>query len=160
MIKLLGLLLTFSTVNADIFTFYLPDEGSRFEHHVLSRIKNAHTHITIVAPSIDFAPLRKAVIRPLSRGTHLTLIVQNPAQDPLYYISYKNTDLYLYEKRLMSDTLILIDNTHLCHLPQGLSDKQLTRNALNVWCTDDAQAIHTAQQYIHRMIKRSRPYLE
>lgn len=160
MIKLIALLLTIITANANIFPFLLPDEGSRFNHHLQTHLKNAQKEIVIITHSMNYPALSKSIIRSLSGGGHLTLIVSNPSGDPLRLIAYEGVNLYTYIPRTLTDTLILIDNTQICHISGPLSEKHLTNASSNVWCSDEASLILRTQKYINLLLGRSTPYLQ
>ncbi len=160
MIKLIALLLTIITANANIFPFLLPDEGSRFNHHLQTHLKNAQKEIVIITHSMNYPTLSKSIIRSLSTRGHLTLIVSKPSGDPLRLIAYEGVNLYTYPSRTLTDTLILIDNTQVCHLSGPLSEKHLTNAASSVWCSDDPSLILRMQKHVNVLLRRSAPYLE
>jgi len=160
MIKLIALIFTITTANANIFPFLLPDEGSHFNHHLQSLLKNARKEIVIVTPSMNYPSLNKNLIRVLSHGGHLTLIVSKPSGDPLRLIAYEGATLYTYTPRAVADTLILIDSTHVCHLSGSLNEKNLGDSVSSVWCSDESSLILSTQKQITTFIKRSKPYLQ
>lgn len=146
--------------NANIFPFLLPDEGSFFNHHLQTLFKNSQKQIVIITSSMDYPAINKSIIRSLSHGIHLKLIVAKPAKDPLRLIAYHNVELYSYTSRPIADTLILIDNTHICHLVGPLEEKNLTETVSHVWCSDESSLILPAQMHLNVLMKRSIPYLE
>lgn len=160
MIKLILLLFIISTVNADISPFLLPDEKSLFNHHLQSHLKKANKEIVILTPSMNFPSLRSTVIGTLSHGVHLTLIVREPLGDPLYFTSYGGVDLYTYRPRNLSDTLILIDNTYVCHLSGPLSEKHLSDDTSSVWCSDESSHLLRTKKHLDTVLHRSRGYLQ
>lgn len=160
MIKLIALILTIITANANIFPFLLPDEGSRFNHHLQSLFKNAQKEIIIVTPSMNYPSLKKPLVRAVSRGGHLTLIVSKPSEDPLRLIAYERVTLYAYAPRAIANTLILIDNAHVCHLGGSLDEKSLGDTVSQVWCSDEPSLILSTQKQITTLLKRSKPYLQ
>lgn len=160
MIKLITLILTISVANANIFPFLLPDEGSRFHHHLQSLFKNAQKKIIIVTPLMNYPSLQKNIIRSLSKGSRLTLITTQSKGDPLRLIAYEGVSLYTYTPRAMTDTIILIDNTHVCHLGAPLSEKSLSDTVSNVWCSDDPSLILWGKTQVVKLQKRSKRYLE
>lgn len=88
------------------------------------------------------------------------IITSKPSGDPLRLIAYEGVTLYTYAPRAIADTLILIDNTHVCHLPGSLNEKNLGETVSNVWCSDESSLILSTQKQITRLIKRSKPYLQ
>ena len=160
MIKLIALLFTITIANANIFPFFLPDEGSFFNHHLQKLLKNSQKEIVIVTPSLNYSSLSKSIINSISHGGHLTLIVSHPSGDPLRFIAYKGVSLFTYTPRVLADTLILIDNSYVCHLSGSLNEKNLSDNVSNVWCSDDSTVILATQKQINTLIKRSKPYLQ
>jgi len=160
MIKLITLLFTISIANANIFPFLLPDEGSRFNHYLQTHLKNSQKEIVIVTPSMYHPSLGKSILRSISRGGHLTLIVSKPSRDSLRFIAYEGVALYRYTPRALSDTLVLIDNNLVCHLSGSLNEKGLSENVSSVWCSDESSLVLAAQKQITTLIKRSKPYLQ
>jgi hypothetical protein len=160
MIKLITLNLTITTANANIFPFLLPDEGSNFNHYLQVLIKNAQNEIIIVTPAMHYPSLSKKVIQPLSHGTHLTIIVSKPSGDPLRLIAYEGVTVQTYTVRTLTDTLILIDNTHVCHLGGSLNEKSLGDTVTNAWCSNEPSLILATKKQITTLLKRSRPYLQ
>ena len=160
MIKLIALLLTITTANANIFPFLLPDEGSHFNHHLQGLIKNSHNKVVIVTPAMNYPSLTKSIIRSLSHGIHLTLIVSKPSGDPLRLIAYEGVNLYSYVPRTITDTLLLVDNAYICHTSGALDEKMMGDAVSNAWCTDDPALIAQAQKSIHKLLQHSSPYLQ
>lgn len=161
MIKLIALLLTIITANANIFPFLLPDEGSRFNHHLQTHLKNAQKEIVIITHSMNYSTLSKSIIRSLSSGGRLTLIVSKPSGDPLHLIAYEGVNFFnTYTPKTLSDTLILIDNTQVCHLSGPLSEKHLTNATSSVWYSDDPSLILRMQKHINVLLRRSTPDLK
>ena len=160
MIKLITLIFTITVANANIFPFLLPDEGSNFNHYLQVLIKNAQNEIIIVTPAMHYSSLSKKVIQPLSHGTHLTIITSNPSGDPLRLIAYEGVTLQMYTARTLTDTLMLIDNTHVCHLGGALNEKNLGDTVTNVWCSDEPSLILATKKQITILLKRSKPYLQ
>jgi hypothetical protein len=160
MIKLITLILTITIANANIFPFLLPDEGSHFNHHLQSLLKNAQNEIIIVTPLMNYPSLNKAIIHSISHGRHLTLIVSKPSGDPLRLIAYTGVTLYTYTPRAITDTIILIDNTHVCHLGGVLNEKNWGDTVTNVWCSDEPSLFLPVQKQITGLIKRSKSYLK
>ena len=160
MIKIIALLLTISSANANIFPFFLPDEGSRFNHHLQGLVKNSHNEIVIVTSNMNYPTLTKSIIHALSHGVHLRLIVTKRARDPLRFIAYQGVDLYSYTPRTLTDTLILIDNTHVCHISGALNEKVMSDTVSSVWCSDEPSLILQTHTNINRLLQRSTPYLQ
>jgi hypothetical protein len=160
MIKLITLIFTITVSNANIFPFLLPDEGSHFNHYLHQLIKNAQKEIIIVTPSMNYPSFNKNIINSLSHGTHLTIIASKQSGDPLRLIAYQGVSLYTYAPRAISDTLILIDNTYVCHLSGSLNEKNLGEAVSQVWCSDASSLILSTQKQISRLLKRTKPYLE
>lgn len=160
MIKLIVLLFTISIANANIFPFLLPDEGSRFNHYLQTHLKNSQKEILIVTPSLNYPSLSKSILRSTSHGANLTLVTSKPSGDALRFIAYEGVTLYTYSPRPLSDTLILIDNSLVCHLSGSLNEKNLSDNVSSVWCSDEASLVLAAQKQISILIKRSKPYLQ
>lgn len=160
MIKLIALLFTISVANANIFPFLLPDEGSSFNHYLQTLIKNSHSEIIIVTSSMNYPSLTKSITYALSHGVHLKLIVTKISNDPLRYIAYQGVDLSNYAPRAIDDTLILIDNTYVCHTSGALNEKNMSNSVSTSWCTDELTLITKTQQNIHRLLQRSSPYLQ
>jgi hypothetical protein len=109
---------------------------------------------------MNYPSLNKNIIHSLSHGGHLTIITSNPSGDPLRLIAYDGATLYVYSPRAIADTLILINNTHLCHLTGSLNEKSLGDNVSHVWCSDEPSLILSTQKQIRTLLKRSKPYLE
>lgn len=160
MIKLIALLFTITVANANIFPFLLPDEGSTFNHHLQTLIKNSHSEIIIVTSTMNYPSLKKSIIHALSHGVHLKLIVNKASNDPLHFVAYQGVDLYNYTPRAISDTLILIDNSTICHVSETLDEKSMGNNVSSSWCTDEPSLVPKIQKNIHRLLQRSTPYLQ
>lgn len=160
MIKLITLIFTITVSNANIFPFLLPDEGSHFNHYLQVLVKNAQKEIIIVTPSMNYPALNKNIIHSLSHGAHLTIIDSNQSGDPLRLIAYEGVTLYRYPARDIADTLILIDNTHICHLSGSLNEKNLGEAVSHVWCSDEPSLILAIKKQITTLLKRSKPYLQ
>lgn len=160
MIKLIALLITISVANANIFPFLLPDEGSSFNHYLQKLIKNSHSEIIIVTSTMNYPSLNKSIIHALSHGVHLKLIVAYASNDPLHFLAYQGVDLYHYTPRAIADTLILIDNSTLCHVSGALDEKSMGNNVSTSWCTNEPTLITKTQKDIHRLFQRSTPYLQ
>ncbi|MDP3588429.1 MAG: hypothetical protein Q8R58_10290 [Sulfuricurvum sp.] len=160
MIKLLTLFLTLSVVNAQTLTFLLPDEKSGFEHELIHHLKKAHTQVILLTPSLNHPALRRQLIQSVSKGIKLTLITQNPSDDPLQLVAYKGVELYLYRARSLSDTLILIDDGIVCHVSGGLNDEELSQKSQNALCSDDSDFILALHQNSNKILTRSKPYLK
>jgi hypothetical protein len=160
MIKFLPLFLTFTLANGQIFPYLLPEEKSQFEHDLLSHIKKAHKQIVLLTPSLNHPTLRRQLIQSVSKGVKLTLITQNPANDPLQLVAYNGVEFYLYSSRPLNDTLIFIDEDEVCHLSGGLNEEELSRKTQNVFCSDESDFILALQQNTNRILTRSKPYLK
>lgn len=160
MIKLITLIFTITVSNANIFPFLLPDEGSHFNHYLQVLFKNAQKEIIIVTPSMNYPSLNKHIIHSLSHGVHLTIIASKRSEDPLRLIAYEGVTFYSYAPRVITDTLILIDNTHICHLSGSFNEKSLGKAVSHVWCSDESSLALSTQKQITTFIKRSKPYLQ
>ncbi|MDP2077642.1 MAG: hypothetical protein Q8N01_10340 [Sulfuricurvum sp.] len=160
MIKLIALLFTITIANANIFPFLLPDEGSRFNHYLQKHLKNSQKEIIILTPSLNYPSLSKSILRSISHGIHLNLIVSKPSGDALRFIAYEGVTLYSYTPRDLTDTLILIDNSLVCHLSGSLNEKSLSENVSSVWCSDESLLVLAAQKQITTLLKRSKSYLQ
>ncbi len=160
MIKLLTLFLTLCTANGQTLPYLLPDEKSNFEHTLISHLKKAQTHIVILTPSLNHPALRRQLLQSLSKGVKLTLITQDPSNDPLQLVAYNGVDLYLYRARPLSDSLILIDNSVVCHVSDGLNEEDFSKKSQNALCSDESDLINAMQQNTHQILTRSKPYLK
>ena len=160
MIKIIILILTITVSNANIFPFLLPDEGSHLNHYLQILVKNAQKEIVIVTPSMNYPSLSKNILRSVSHGTHLTIIASNQSGDPLRLIAYEGVTLYTYVPRVLADTLILIDNTHVCHLSGSFNEKSLGETVSHVWCSDESSLILSTHKKITTFKKHSKLYLE
>lgn len=160
MIKLLTVFLILNAANAQTLTFLLPDEKSSFEHELMSHLKNAHTKILLLTPSLNHPAVRRQLIQSVSKGVKLTLITQNPSDDPLQLVAYSGVELYLYRARPLSDTLILIDDSVVCHATGGLKEEELSRKSQNVFCSNEGDFIQSLSQNAQRILMRSHPYLK
>lgn len=160
MIKLIALLFTITVANANIFPFFLPDEGSSFNHHLQTLLKNSHSEVVIVTSSMNYPSLTKSMIRSLSHGVHLKFIVTKLSNDPLRFVAYQGVDLYRYTPRAISDTLILIDSTHICHISGAFDEKIMGSSVSTAWCTDDTAIILKTDKNIQTLFQRSSPYLQ
>lgn len=160
MIKLIALLFTINIANANIFPFLLPDEGSLFNHDLQKHLKNSQKEIVIITPSFNHPSLSKSILHSISRQGHLTLIVSKPSGDPLRFIAYQGVSLFTYTPRVLADTLILIDNSYVCHLSGSLNEKSLSDHVSSVWCSDEPSLVLSAQKQITSLKKRSKAYLE
>jgi len=160
MIKLLTLFLTLCVANAQTLPFLLPDEKSHFEHTLISHLKKAQTHIVILTPSLNHPPLRRQLIQSLSKGVKLTLITQDPSNNPLQLVAYNGVDLYLYRARPLSDTWIFMDDTVVCHVSEGLNEEELSKKSQNALCSDESDLINALQQNTKKIQMRSKSYLK
>lgn len=160
MIKLITLLFTITVANANIFPFLLPDEGSHLNHHLQQIFKNSQNEIVIVTSAMKYPSLNKSIMHSLSHGVHLSLIVTHPTGDPLHLIAYQGVNLYKYTPRPLGDTLILVDNSHVCHLSGGLNEAAMGSNLSTAWCSDDNALVLRTQQHIKTLLKRSSTYLQ
>ncbi len=160
MIKLLALFLTLSVANGQTLSYLLPDEKGLFEHTLGTHLKNANNEIVILTPSMNYPLLRTQLVRTLSKGTTLTIITQNPKNDPLALVAYRGVELSLYLARPLADTLIFIDDTTVCHLSGELNAEDLTRKTNHAICSDEADLVAAMRQNIDKIRKRSKPYLK
>jgi hypothetical protein len=160
MIKLLTLFLLLNVANAQTLPYLLPDEKSSFDHTLIAYLKKAQTHIVILTPSLNHPALRRQLVQSLSKGIKLTLIIQTPAHDPLQLVAYNGVDFNLYDARPLDDTLILVDDTALCHLSGGLNEEELAQKTQNAICSDENELIKMMQKNAHRILTRSHPYLK
>jgi hypothetical protein len=87
-------------------------------------------------------------------------MVTKSSGDPLSLIAYQGVDLYRYAPRAITDTLILIDNTYVCHAAGALDEKEMGNTVSTVWCSDDPILIQQTQKNINRLFQRSTPYLQ
>jgi len=160
MIKLLSLFLTLCVANAQTLSFLLPDEKSNFEHTLMSHLKKVQTRIVILTPSLNHPALHRQLIQSVSKGVKLTLITQDPSHDPLQLVAFNDVDLYIYRARPLSDTLILMDDSVVCHVSGGLNEEELSKKSQNALCSDESDLINAMQQNTHQILTRSKPYLK
>jgi len=160
MIKLLALFLILNVANAQTVPYLLPDEKSSFEHELMAHLKKAHTQIVLLTPSLNHPAVRRQLIQSVSKGVKLTLITQNPSDDPLKLVAYSGVELYLYRARGLKDTLILIDDSVVCHASGGLNEEELSQKSQNVVCSNEGDFVQSLSQNAQRILMRSHPYLK
>ena len=160
MIKLLTLFLSLSVANAQTISYMLPDDKALFEYSLAAHLKKANATIVILTPALHYGALHTQLIHTIGKGIKLTLITQNLTHDPLELIASRGVELYEYHARPLADTLILIDNTLVCHLSGALEDEDLVHKTQNVLCSDEPELLQTIQLNIHKTLARSKPYLK
>ncbi len=160
MIKFITLFVSLSVANAQTISYMLPDDKALFEYSLTAHLKKVNTEIVILTPLLHYSALRTQLIHNIGNGIKLTIIAQSPAHDSLKLIAYRNVELYEYHARPLADTLIMIDNTLVCHLSGALDDEELARNTQNIVCSDEPELLQTMQKNINKTIARSKPYLK
>lgn len=160
MIRVLFLLLWYTLSVAQDSSYLLPDEKSIFDYSLEGAFKRAQSDIIILTPELSSPLLEKLLKRSLSKGTTLTLIVQNPANTSSSIVAYQNVALYLYSKRALHGSTIIIDNAWMCTLAAPLHDEQLISETQLITCTKDYETIVSAKKSFAKLLKRSKRYLE
>ena len=160
MIKFIALFLTLIVANAQTLSYMLPDHKALFEHALMAHLKKANKEIVILTPLLHYGSLRSQLVRNIGKGIKLTIISQNPTHDSLSLVAYRNVELYTYQARPLNDTLILIDNTAVCHLSGALDEEELTHKTQNVLCSDAPELLQIMQTNVEKILTRSKPYLK
>lgn len=159
-IKILSLFLVLTHLNGQIFPYLLPDQKDDFDHILITHIKKTHHAISILTPELHYPSLRRSLLQSLTKGVTLTLITQKASGDPLMLIAYSGVNWSLYTARPLEDTVILIDDTLVCHVAGGLHEESLSKKIQTPLCSDDQPLIQTLRHRIHYLQKHSRPYLD
>ncbi len=160
MIKILSLFLLLTHLNGQIFPYILPDQKDDFDHILITHIKKAHRTIYILTPELRYPSLSRPLLKSLTKGVVLTLITQKASGDPLMLIAYSGVNWSLYTARPLSDTLILIDDTLVCHIAGGLNEESLSQKSQTPLCSDDPTLIQTMHHHWDYLEKYSHPYLD
>lgn len=158
MIKLLLLLLTFSTVYPQETIFNFPDNHTRFINQINRTLKNS-SHILIVTPTYHHAELTKGLLASIKRGADVKLIVQDPQGDPLSMVQYKGINLYTSPISLVQ-SILLIDKTLVCMSNETLDDEILNSTHSSIRCSDETSEITAIRHALTPLLTRSKSYLE
>lgn len=158
MIKLIGFLFTFITVYAQETLFILPEHHSRFVHQLNRSFKNSSS-ILIVTPSFHHAELKKGILTAIKQGKKVKFIVQNPADDPISLVQYKNIDLYL-STILLNQSIILIDESLVCTTDQAINGEIFSSKHTFIRCSDNPHQIKALRNSLYPLLRSSRNYLE
>lgn len=150
----------FALLYAEASLFLLPDEQSRFVHHLSGVLKGPSDEILIVTPSFRHAELKKTLLKSARKNSRITLIVQELKGDPLSMVQYENTDLYTFGTRPLQGSLILIDSRLVCTLPGRIEDQSFTDAASIVRCSDDAAEAAAYRAALLPLLRRSEKYLK
>ena len=62
--------------------------------------------------------------------------------------------------RPLDDTLVLVDDSVLCHLSGGLNEEDLAKKSQNAICSDESELIDAMQKNTHKILTRSNSYLK
>lgn len=160
MIKILSLFLLLTHLNGQMFPYLLPDQKDDFDHILITHIKKAHHVIYIITPELRYPSLSRPLLQSLSKGVSLSLITQKASGDPLTLIAYSGVTWSLYTTRPLSDTVILIDDTLVCHVAGGLNEESLSQKTQIPVCSDDPTLFQTMRHHFDHFQKRTHPYLE
>lgn len=160
MIKLPALLLPFALLYGDQTLFLMPDEQSRFTHHLTHALKERPAPILIITPSFRHSEVKKALLQEARKGSRITLIAQNLSGDPLSIAQYENTDLYTYTARLLHASIILIGNRHVCTFPGGVDEESLRERVSIIRCSDDPAEVAAYRTALVPLLGRARQYLK
>jgi hypothetical protein len=153
MIKLLGLLFTFTLLYGGETIYILPDQHSYCVHELNQAIKNASEEILVISPSFNHTELKKGILQAAKRGKKITIIVKELHKDPLSMVQYDHVNLY-HTSHTFDNTTLIIDNTLVCTFAGAIEEERLKSAHLNIRCSDDLR------QSLKPLATYSKPYLE
>jgi len=159
MIKLLGLLFTFTLLYGGETIYILPDQHSYCVHELNQAIKNASEEILVISPSFNHTELKKGILQAAKRGKKIIIIVKELHKDPLSMVQYDHVNLYRTSHAFDTSTLI-IDNTLVCTFAGAIEEERLKSARLNIRCSDDLEKIELVRQSLKPLVTYSKPYLE
>lgn len=158
MIKLLTLLSLFIPLFSEERVFQLPAHHTLFTFE-LNRLCKKSTHIQIITPSFNHSALKKGILTGAQKGSHVTLVVNDPQGDPLSMVQYEGVNLYTYSHPL-KQSIFLIDDSVVCTM-DGVYDQEILSSQKHlIRCSENQNTIRAIQQSILPILKQSKPYLE
>lgn len=160
MIKLLGLLFTFTFLYSGETIYILPAQQSRFVHQLNQVFKNASERIVILSPAFNHSELKKGILQAAKHGTDITMFIQNLQNDPLSMIQYEHINLYHYTPTPRDTSIILVDNTYVCTLSGTIDEARLKSAHTTIRCSDEPQKIELLNNSLNLHFTHSKPYLE
>jgi hypothetical protein len=158
MIKLLLLLLLFIPLLGVEKVFQLPDHHTRWIYELNDFLKNS-THILIITPSFNHPELKKRILKSVTHGSEITLIVNDPKGDPLSMLQYEHVNLNITPFAL-TQSVVLIDHSLICTIEGDIDIEKFASKHSPIKCDSDQNKIETIKRSIHPIIKHSKPYLE
>ncbi|HEX5330486.1 hypothetical protein [Sulfuricurvum sp.] len=158
MIKHLGFLFIFTALYAHESTYLFPDHHSRFVHEITQAFKNSSS-ILIVTPSYHHSHLSKGFLSATKHASTLKLIVQDPRNDPLSLIQYRNTELYISRVTLTQST-ILVDDVLVCTGSAPIDEAIFSSKSAPMRCSDNPEKIIAIRHALQPVIQSSKAYLE
>lgn len=158
MIKHLGFLFIFTALYAHESTYLFPDHHARFVHEINQAIKNSSS-ILIVTPSYHHTNLSKGILSATKHASTLKLIVQDPHNDPLSLIQYRNIELFISRATLTQST-ILVDDVLVCTVNSPIEEDRFSSKSAPMQCSDSPEKITAIRHALEPVIQSSKAYLE
>jgi hypothetical protein len=159
MIKLLGLLFTFSLLYSKESVYHFPDQHSYCIHQLGQALKNASEHILLISPSFNHSELKKGILQAAKHGKKVTLVLYNLHKDPLSMVQYEHINLYRTSYTFDNSTII-IDNTLVCTFSGPIEEEEFSSVRSSIRCSDDPQKIEWIRRSLKPLINSAKPYLE
>lgn len=138
--------------------YQFPDHHTRFSYE-LSRLCKKSTRIQIITPSFNHSVLKKGILNGATKGSKITLVVNDPHGDPLSMIQYAGINLYTYSHPL-KQSIFIIDDLLTCTLNGNIDQESFESNKLLIRCSDDPNKIHAIKLAIAPIFQEAKPYLE
>lgn len=160
MIKLLGLLFSFTILYSGETIYILPDQQSRFVHQLGQALKSSSEKIVVVSPSFNHSELKKRILQAAKHGTNVTMLLCSFQNDPLSMVQYEHVDLYRYTAHPFNQSIILVDNTLVCSLSGAINEEHLISTRSRIRCSDEPREIESLRHALKPLFEHSKPYLE
>jgi len=159
MIKLLGLLFTFTLLYGKESVYLFPDQHSYCVHQLTQALKNTSERILVISPSFNHAELKKGILEAAKHGKKVTLVLYDLHKDPLSMVQYENIDLYRTSHPFHSSALI-IDNTLVCTFSGPIEKENFSSTRSSIRCSDEPKKIEWIRRSLQPLINSAKPYLE
>lgn len=159
MIKLIGLLFTFTLLYSGETIYILPDQHSYCVHELSQAIKNASEDVLVISPSFNHTELKKGILQAAKRGKKITIIIKELHKDPLSMVQYDHVNLY-HTSHAFDNSTLIIDNTLVCTFSGAIEEERLKYTRLHIRCSDDPREIELVRRSLKPLVTYSKPYLE
>ena len=138
--------------------YQFPDHHTLFNYE-LNRLCKKSTHIQIITPSFNHAVLKKGILKGATKGSKVTLVVNDPQGDPLSMIQYEGVNLYTYSNPL-KQSIFMIDDILTCTLDGNINQESFESNKLLIRCSDDPNKIRAIKHALEPILRQAKSYLE